>query len=148
MFYSCKSDGDPAVAFKVSQHREMLGVTLQRDWDVPSTCLSHISLAVVTHSDGGDTGPSICTPLKQESHIPALLLNGGYRSQLLLLAQGLTRLLITSTASYCSALDEYQLERWHNLRNERSEQWGTGFVVLGRGCQKNITWGASSSRQP
>lgn len=147
MFYLCWSDGDPDAAFKVSQRIEMLGVTLQRDSDVPFTSLSHTSPAVVTHSDGGDTGPSICTPLEQESHVRAFLLNGGYRSQLLLLAQGLTRLLITSTDSYCSALDEYQLERWLNLRNERKEQWGTGFVVLGRGCQKNITWGANS-RQP
>lgn len=69
----------------------MSGGTLQRDLVY---LLHHTSLAPMTHSDGGNTRPSICTSLKQESHIQASLLNGGYKSQLLLLAQGLTRLLI------------------------------------------------------
>lgn len=56
--------------------------------------LHHTSLAPKTHLDGGNTMPSICTSLKQESHTQASLLNGGIKSQLLLLAQGLTRLLI------------------------------------------------------
>ena len=56
--------------------------------------LHHTSLTPRTHSAGGNTMPSICNSLKQESHIRASLLNGGYKSQLLLLAQGLTRLLI------------------------------------------------------
>lgn len=51
-------------------------------------------LASMTSSDSGNTMPSICTSLKQESHIQASLLNGGCKSQLLLLARGLTRLLI------------------------------------------------------
>lgn len=58
------------------------------------TVLHCTSLGCMTSSDSGDTMPSICTSLKQDSHILASLLNGGYKSQLLLLAQGLIRLLI------------------------------------------------------
>lgn len=33
--YLCWRDGDPGAAFKVPQYIEVLGVTLQRDSDVP-----------------------------------------------------------------------------------------------------------------
>lgn len=120
---------------------EMWGTALQRDSDVPPTSPSHISLAVVTHSDGENTVPSICTSLKQESHIPASLLNGGYKSQLSLLAQGLPRLLITSTESYCSALDEYQLERRGNLRNGEERAVGDWLCCFGEGLPKKYYLG-------
>lgn len=79
---------------KVSQDIGMSGWVVQRDLCPLSTCLHHTPLAPASHSGSGNTILSICTSLKQESHIQASLLNCGYKSQLLLLSQGLTRLLI------------------------------------------------------
>lgn len=64
-------------------------------WRGTSVCVLHGTFpASVTEPGSGNTKPSICISLKQESHIQASLLNGGCKSQLLLLARGLTRLLI------------------------------------------------------
>lgn len=127
----------------------MLGVTLQRDSDVPFHFTEPCSPCCCDPFRWWEHSTSICTSLKQESHIQASLLNGGYKSQLLLLAQGLTRLLITSTDSYCSSLDEYQLERWGNLRNGEERAVGDWLCCFGEGLPKKYYLGRQySSRQP
>lgn len=83
---SCLSDADSDQALKVPQDMAMLQGTLQRDSGVPLHFVELYIPCSATHSDGGNTVPSICTSLKQESHIQASLLNGGYKSQLLLLS--------------------------------------------------------------
>lgn len=134
----------PRCSFQSSPVHRGAGSDPAKGFGCPLPLPCHASLAVATHSDGGDTVPSICTSLKQESHIQASLLNGGYKSQLSLLPQGLIRLLITSTDSFSSALDEYQLERWGNLRNGEERAVGDWLCCFGEGLPKNITWGASA----
>lgn len=131
----------PRCSFQSSQYIEMLEASLQRGSGVPF----HFTEPHV---------PCCCDPFRwwensaihlhlfeTRTYIPVSLLNGAYKSQLLLLAHGLTRLLITSTDSYCSALDEYQLERWGNLRNGEERAAGDWLCCFGEGLPKKYYLG-------